>query len=112
MTRPLRLALLGYGFIGKLHEQAALACGLEIARVCRRDDDWSEAVRAADVDAVVVGTPNALHHPQAMAALEVQVGLRMLMGILRSPMAVVAAMAVTEVPSEAMAAMVAMVATD
>jgi len=69
VTRPLRLALLGYGFIGKLHEQAALACGLEIVRVCRRDDDWSEAVRAADVDAVVVGTPNALHHPQAMAAL-------------------------------------------
>ncbi len=70
MTRPLRLALLGYGFIGKLHEQAALACGLEVTRICRRDDDWQAAVRADDVDAVVVGTPNALHHPQAIAALE------------------------------------------
>ncbi len=27
-------------------------------------------MRAPDVDAVVIGTPNALHHPQAMAALE------------------------------------------
>lgn len=70
MTPPLRLALLGYGFIGKLHEQAALACGLEVTRICRRDDDWRAAVRADDVDAVVVGTPNALHHPQAIAALE------------------------------------------
>jgi predicted dehydrogenase len=70
VTPPLRLALLGYGFIGKLHEQAALACGLEVTRICRRDDDWRAAVRADDVDAVVVGTPNALHHPQAIAALE------------------------------------------
>ncbi len=70
MTRPLRLALLGYGFIGKLHEQAALACGLEVTHICRRHDDWQAAVRADDVDAVVVGTPNALHHPQAIAALE------------------------------------------
>lgn len=65
----MRLALLGYGFIGKLHEQAALACGLEITHICRSTDDWQAAVTATDVDAVVVGTPNMLHHPQAMAAL-------------------------------------------
>ena len=65
----MRLALLGYGFIGKMHEQAALACGLEITHICRSADDWQAAVTAADVDAVVVGTPNVLHHPQAMAAL-------------------------------------------
>lgn len=66
----MRIALLGYGFIGKLHHQAAEACGLEVTRICRRDDDWLSAVRADDVDAVVIGTPNFLHHPQAMAALE------------------------------------------
>jgi len=65
----LRLALLGYGFIGRMHEQAALACGLEITHICRSTDDWRAAVAATDVDAVVIGTPNVLHHPQAMAAL-------------------------------------------
>jgi len=66
----MRIALLGYGFIGKLHHQAAEACGLEVTRICHRDDDWLSAVRADDVDAVVIGTPNFLHHPQAMAAFE------------------------------------------
>ena len=66
----LRLALLGHGFIGTMHHHAADACGLYVTRVCRSPDDWTEAVRAPDVDAVVIGTPNALHHPQAMAALE------------------------------------------
>ena len=66
----LRLALLGHGFIGRIHHQAADACGLEVTRICRSGDDWHEAVAAADVDAVVIGTPNAVHHPQALAALE------------------------------------------
>ncbi len=70
MTQPLRLALLGYGFIGRVHEQAALACDLQVTHICRSHDDWRSAVQADDVDAVVVGTPNALHHPQALAALE------------------------------------------
>jgi predicted dehydrogenase len=69
VSAPLRLCLLGHGFIGRMHEQAALANGLQVSRVCRRDDDWLAAVQAADVDAVVIGTPNALHHPQALAAL-------------------------------------------
>lgn len=51
-----------------MHEHAALACGARITHVCRSADDWSTAVHADDVDAVVIGTPNALHHPQAMAA--------------------------------------------
>jgi predicted dehydrogenase len=66
----MRLALLGHGFIGKMHERAALECGATVGPVCRRDDDWREAVSRPDVDAVVIGTPNALHHPQAMAAIE------------------------------------------
>jgi len=69
VTSPLRVCLLGHGFIGKMHEQAALANGLEVTHICKRNDDWQAAVQAADVDAVVIGTPNALHHPQAMAAL-------------------------------------------
>ncbi|MDR7422437.1 MAG: Gfo/Idh/MocA family oxidoreductase [Armatimonadota bacterium] len=32
--------------------------------------DWREAVRRPDVDAVIVGTPNHLHHPMCLAALE------------------------------------------
>ncbi len=65
----LRLALLGHGFIGSMHHRAADACGLTVSRVCHRDDDWHEAVNSPDVDAVVIGTPNAMHHPQALAAL-------------------------------------------
>jgi len=66
----LRLALLGHGFIGTMHHHAADACGLEVTHICRSTDDWHAAVSASDVDAVVIGTPNALHHPQALAALE------------------------------------------
>jgi UDP-N-acetylglucosamine 3-dehydrogenase len=33
-------------------------------------DDWHDAVRRDDVDAVVVATPNALHHDVAVAAAE------------------------------------------
>lgn len=66
---PLRLALLGHGVIGRMHEQAAIECGLSVTHICRSADDWMVAVSASDVDAVVIGTPNALHHPQAMAAL-------------------------------------------
>lgn len=69
MTAPLRLALLGHGFIGQMHERAALANGLRVSSICHRDDDWRRAVAADDVDAVVVGTPNALHHAQALAAI-------------------------------------------
>ena len=67
--KPLRIALLGYGFIGKMHEQAALACGQQVVRIARSTDDWKAAVNDDGVDAVVVATPNALHHPQSMAAL-------------------------------------------
>jgi predicted dehydrogenase len=83
-----RLAILGYGFIADLHARAARDCGLTIAVVAghrpasaaefaathgalRSTDDWLDAVKADDVDGVVIGTPNALHHPQAMAAIAV-----------------------------------------
>lgn len=86
MNDPLRLVVLGYGFIGDLHTRAAQACGAIVVEVSGHDgaraaafadlhgiersgSDWEQAVAADDVDAVVVGTPNALHHPQTMAAL-------------------------------------------
>ncbi len=82
----LRIAVLGYGFIADLHTRAARAAGatvisvtghrperaLDFARrhgIGRAGDDWESAVAASDVDAVVVGTPNSLHHPQALAAI-------------------------------------------
>lgn len=78
--------MLGYGFIADLHVRAARQCGLTVQvvaghdagrahafarshRISRSTTDWRSAITADDVDAVVIGTPNALHHPQAMAAL-------------------------------------------
>jgi predicted dehydrogenase len=70
MSEPLRIALLGYGFIGQMHERAAQACGVEVTHICRSNDDWRSVVTSSQIDAVVIGTPNALHHSQALAALE------------------------------------------
>ena len=82
----LRLAVIGHGFIGDLHTRAARNAGAEVVVVAGRDPqraaafaarhgiarstaDWREAIEADDVDAVVIGTPNAQHHPQALAAI-------------------------------------------
>lgn len=86
MTARPRLAVLGYGFIGDIHTRAAAAAGLEVTvvsghdlgraeafahrhHIARATAVWQEAVSADDVDAVVIGTPNSLHHPQALAAI-------------------------------------------
>ncbi len=86
MTASLRLAVLGYGFIGDIHTRAAAEAGLDVTVVSGHDlgraqafaqghgiaratTVWQEAVSADDVDAVVIGTPNSLHHPQALAAI-------------------------------------------
>lgn len=80
-----RLAVLGHGFISDLHCRAARAVGAEVVIVAGRDqtraaafagahgiarstDDWRVAVSAPDVDAVVIGTPNAQHSTQALMA--------------------------------------------
>jgi predicted dehydrogenase len=82
----LRLAVLGHGSIAEVHVAAARACGLDVRAVAGRDAaragafasrhgipaataDWRQAAEAGDVDAVIIATPNALHHPQAMVAL-------------------------------------------
>jgi predicted dehydrogenase len=83
----LRIALCGCGFVADLHAQAVRAAGgarvvgvanhrLETARafaerygIAQVTTDWATLVTAPDVDAVVIGTPNVLHAPQALAAL-------------------------------------------
>jgi predicted dehydrogenase len=90
MTEPLRVALLGYGLAGSVFHAPFIAAvdGLELAAVTTRDPerrrqaeeahpgvlvlDGPEEVfaRADELDLVVVATPNTLHVPHALAALE------------------------------------------
>lgn len=90
MTEPLRVALLGYGLAGSVFHAPFIAAvdGLELAAVTTRDPerrrqaeetypgvlvlDGAEEVfaRADELDLVVVATPNTLHVPHALAALE------------------------------------------
>ncbi len=85
----LRVALLGYGWIIDRHAQAAMTLGPEVIElvgvaghhgdraaafaerygIARATDDWATLVASDDVDAVVIGTPNALHHRQTLVAL-------------------------------------------
>jgi predicted dehydrogenase len=46
---------------------ATLAAKYGIARTCT---DWREAISGGDLDVLAIATPNALHHPLAMAALD------------------------------------------
>jgi predicted dehydrogenase len=83
----LRLAVIGAGFIADLHVRAARECeGVDVVGVAshhleraqafaerhgipRATTDWTSLAGDAGVDAVVICTPNALHAPQAIAAL-------------------------------------------
>jgi predicted dehydrogenase len=83
----IRVALLGSGYVQEFHaravhehpsaelvavvnwrEQSATALAERFA-IPRVTTDWNEIVEAADVDAAVVATPNALHGPQSVALL-------------------------------------------
>jgi predicted dehydrogenase len=83
------MAMVGYGWIAAMHVRAAQALGRDVVEVvgvaghhgdrarafgdqhgiARATDDTEALVAAADVDLVVIGTPNALHAPQALHAL-------------------------------------------
>lgn len=83
----MKFAFAGTGYINKIHARAAQNCGLELAAVINHKPD-TMAQFAADfdiprqyatveamladggVDALVVSTPNSLHAPQTVAALE------------------------------------------
>jgi predicted dehydrogenase len=88
MADPIRIALLGVGYIMDFHARAVIQLpGAEIRAVANHRQEtlaafaerygqeritthWEELVDDPSVDAVVIGTPNALHAPQAITFLE------------------------------------------
>lgn len=86
-TNRVRAAVIGTGFIGTVHVEAARRAGAQVVGVLGSSGAKSEAVAQAlgiargygsldellsdpDVDVVHVTSPNALHLPQALAAVE------------------------------------------
>jgi scyllo-inositol 2-dehydrogenase (NADP+) len=85
MTAAVSVALVGYGFVGKVFHAPLLRCtpGLKLAAVVssrpvdvqadlgnvRVVPQFDAVLDDADIELVVIGTPNGLHHPQAKAAL-------------------------------------------
>lgn len=85
-ARPLQMALIGYGFVGKAFHAPLINAvpGLELSVVASRDAakvhadlphaqviaDPLEAIRRPEVDLVVIASPNDTHAPLALAALE------------------------------------------
>jgi len=78
-----RAAIVGTGFIGRVHAAALHSVGVEVAAVCSRTaegaaafregrpyTDLEELLATESVDVVHVCTPNHLHAEQAHAALE------------------------------------------
>ncbi|TLM82494.1 Gfo/Idh/MocA family protein [Pseudarthrobacter sp. NamE5] len=95
LHRPLKVALVGYSFMGSIHAQAwataprffDLGVDPELAVVCGRsadaagsfarkflvdrvETDWRKVVTDPEVDVVDICTPGKLHSPIALAALE------------------------------------------
>ena len=87
MSQPLRAAVIGTGFIGRVHVRSARLAGAEVVGVAASSPDRSsdaaksldvprayasglEAARDPNVDVIHICTPNALHMEVAHAALE------------------------------------------
>jgi predicted dehydrogenase len=86
--KKIRTAMIGSGFMGKVHTEAVRRLGnVEVAAMAvspGRDakaaaaefgiekvvNDWKEIAADKTIDAVHVLTPNALHHPMVMGLLE------------------------------------------
>ena len=79
----MRAAIVGTGFIARVHAIALQAIGVEVVAVCGRTrasaeafaageayDDLGELLAREHVDALHVCTPNAVHATQALAAIE------------------------------------------
>lgn len=86
----MKIAFAGTGYINKVHARAAQTCGLELMAVVnhkaesmaafgnefgitRQYKDIEEMLKDGQIDALVVSTPNYLHSPQTIAALNVGV---------------------------------------
>ena len=95
----MKLALAGSGGINKVHARAALACGASLEAIVnhrsesmarfareftipRQYTDLDDLLKDGAIDALVVSTPNYLHAPQTVAALEAGVPV-----IVEKPMA-------------------------
>ena len=88
VTGPVRIAVLGSGFIAAYHARAvaelpgaelvaaanwrpeSLARLAEMFGIARTTTDWRELVGDPGIDAVVVATPNSLHAEQSIAFLD------------------------------------------
>jgi predicted dehydrogenase len=87
MSRPLRAAVVGTGFIGRVHVRCARLAGAEVVGVAASTPERSaeaaqsmqvprgyasglEAARDKDVDVIHICTPNSYHMEVAQAALE------------------------------------------
>ncbi len=85
--RPYRAAIVGAGFMGRVHARAVRVAGGEVVGVTASTPersreaadelqareavaDWEQLVAHPDVDVVHICTPNDLHAPIALAALE------------------------------------------
>ena len=78
----MRAAIVGTGFIARVHAIALQAIGIEVAAVCGRTrasavafaageayDDLGELLEREQVDVLHICTPNAVHAAQALAAI-------------------------------------------
>jgi UDP-N-acetyl-2-amino-2-deoxyglucuronate dehydrogenase len=84
---PVRIGIVGFGQIGRIHLQALAQCpDATVVAVARRSDpppdlaiDWhadaDELVRRPDIDLVAVCTPSGDHAAHALAALEAGKGV-------------------------------------
>lgn len=87
MSKPLRAAIIGTGFIGQVHVRSARLAGADVVGVAASSPERSaaaakslnvprafasglEAARDKDVDVIHICTPNSLHAEVAKAALE------------------------------------------
>jgi predicted dehydrogenase len=88
----MRIAIAGAGYIADIHARAVKDNGGEVVaviekfpeigakfarrfRIKRRYENVEEALADVELDALVIGTPNYLHAPQALAALQAGVAV-------------------------------------
>src|SRR5207249_2413356 len=98
--KPLRIGLIGYGFMGRAHSNAYAQAGhffpsehkIVLQAVCGRDaaaaqkfaekwgyksieTDWKKLIERDDIDIIDIATPNNLHSIQAITAAKAGKGI-------------------------------------